>query len=190
MTVVWRMSKCWVDIFVILQQVTQIDHFYLQPKTSTAIERFVSLCFLQQEPSRHSVSPYIHDIPYVALQMFSGLLLNLLIFPVKTRQSKSIQSRYALHSWQNPMRLMWRPFWWVSWTRIESKSHLHFMKLTKPWKIHHFDGVYKETWGFSWAMLVSGRVHFLKLTAKAPEHGWLGDDPFILGFGLFSGANC
>ena len=26
------------------------------------------------------------------------------------------------------------------------------------WKIHHFDGIYKETWGFSWAMLVSGRV--------------------------------
>ena len=19
------------------------------------------------------------------------------------------------------------------------------------WKIHHFDGIYKETWGFSWA---------------------------------------
>ncbi len=37
-------------------------------------------------------------------------------------------------------------------------------------------------------MLVSGRVHFLKLTAKAPEHGWLRDDPFILGFGLFSGG--
>ncbi len=29
---------------------------------------------------------------------------------------------------------------------------------SSPWKIHHFDGIYKETWGFSWAMLVSGRV--------------------------------
>ena len=25
-------------------------------------------------------------------------------------------------------------------------------------KIHHFDGIYQERWGFSWAMLVSGRV--------------------------------
>jgi len=30
----------------------------------------------------------------------------------------------------------------------------------------------------------------LKLTAKAPENGWLEDDPFLLGPGLFSGANC
>ena len=29
----------------------------------------------------------------------------------------------------------------------------------------------------------------LKLTAKAPENGWLEYDPFLLGFGLFSGAN-
>ena len=28
----------------------------------------------------------------------------------------------------------------------------------------------------------------LKLTAKAPENGWLEDDPFLLGLGLFSGA--
>ena len=28
----------------------------------------------------------------------------------------------------------------------------------------------------------------LKLTAKAPENGWLEDDPFLLGFGNFSGA--
>ena len=26
------------------------------------------------------------------------------------------------------------------------------------WKIHHFNGIYQERWGFSWAMLVSGRV--------------------------------
>ena len=31
-------------------------------------------------------------------------------------------------------------------------------KLTKPWKIHHFDGIYQERWGFSWAMLVYQRV--------------------------------
>ena len=30
----------------------------------------------------------------------------------------------------------------------------------------------------------------LKLTTKAPENGWLEDDPFLLGLGLFSGANC
>ena len=28
----------------------------------------------------------------------------------------------------------------------------------------------------------------LKLTAKAPENGWLEDKPFLLGPGLFSGA--
>ena len=28
----------------------------------------------------------------------------------------------------------------------------------------------------------------LKLTSKAPENGWLEDDPFLLGVGLFSGA--
>ena len=26
------------------------------------------------------------------------------------------------------------------------------------WKIDHFDGIYQERWGFSWVMLVSGRV--------------------------------
>ena len=31
-------------------------------------------------------------------------------------------------------------------------------KLTWPWKIHHFDGIYQERWGFSWAMLVYQRV--------------------------------
>ena len=30
----------------------------------------------------------------------------------------------------------------------------------------------------------------LKLTAKAPENWWLEDNPFLLGFGLFSRANC
>ncbi len=30
----------------------------------------------------------------------------------------------------------------------------------------------------------------LKLTANAPRNGSLEDDPFLLGFGLFSGANC
>ena len=29
----------------------------------------------------------------------------------------------------------------------------------------------------------------LKLTAKAPENGWLEDDPFLFGVCLFSGAN-
>ena len=28
-----------------------------------------------------------------------------------------------------------------------------------PWKIHHFDGIYQERWGFSWAMLVYQRVY-------------------------------
>ncbi len=32
-------------------------------------------------------------------------------------------------------------------------------------KIHHFDGIYQERWGFSWAMLVSGRVIFRKLSS-------------------------
>ena len=31
-------------------------------------------------------------------------------------------------------------------------------------------------------------VPSLKLTIFAPENGWLEDDPFLLGFGLFSGA--
>ena len=31
-------------------------------------------------------------------------------------------------------------------------------------------------------------VSSLKLTAKAPENGWLEDKPFLLGPGLFSGA--
>ena len=30
----------------------------------------------------------------------------------------------------------------------------------------------------------------LKLSAEAPENGWLEDDPFLLGVCLFSGANC
>ncbi len=29
-------------------------------------------------------------------------------------------------------------------------------------KIHHFNGIYQERWGFSWAMLVSGRVTLTK----------------------------
>ena len=36
-------------------------------------------------------------------------------------------------------------------------------------KIHHFDGICKERWGFPWAMLVSGRVvHPGRLTACSP----------------------
>ena len=31
-------------------------------------------------------------------------------------------------------------------------------KLTWPWIISHFDGIYQKRWWFSWAMLVSGRV--------------------------------
>ena len=36
------------------------------------------------------------------------------------------------------------------------------LKLTVRWLENpsNFDGIYKETWGFSWAMLVSGRVFF------------------------------
>ena len=34
----------------------------------------------------------------------------------------------------------------------------------------------------------SDEVPSLKLTANAPENGWLEYDPFLLGFGLFSGA--
>ena len=37
-------------------------------------------------------------------------------------------------------------------------SPLPSCKLTWPWKIHHFDGIYQERWGFSWAMLVYQRV--------------------------------
>ena len=33
-----------------------------------------------------------------------------------------------------------------------------------------------------------GCLPSLKLTSKAPENEWLEDDPFLLGFGLFSGA--
>ena len=40
-------------------------------------------------------------------------------------------------------------------------SDLPSCKLTWPWKIHHFDGIYQEKWGFSWAMLVYQRVPFL-----------------------------
>ena len=41
---------------------------------------------------------------------------------------------------------------------------------------------------FHWTMIMGGRVPSLKLTAKAPKYGWLEYDPFLLGFGLFSGA--
>ena len=45
---------------------------------------------------------------------------------------------------------------------------VHSLKLTLPWKIHHFDGIYRERWGFSWAMSVSFRpgtwmFHVLKI---------------------------
>ena len=36
----------------------------------------------------------------------------------------------------------------------------------------------------------TSEIPSLKLTAKAPRNGWLEYDPFLLGFGLFSGANC
>ena len=38
--------------------------------------------------------------------------------------------------------------------------------------------------------LLSWSLQSLKLTAKAPENGWLEYDHFLLGPGLFSGANC
>ena len=43
------------------------------------------------------------------------------------------------------------------------KVLLPSLKLTWPMKIHHFDGIYWERLGFSWAMLVSGRVPIKKL---------------------------
>ncbi len=50
---------------------------------------------------------------------------------------------------------------------LPKKEGLHSCncKRTWPWKIHHFDGIYQERRGFSWAMLVSGRVHL----SKPPE---------------------
>ena len=35
------------------------------------------------------------------------------------------------------------------------------------WKIHHFDDIYQERWGFSWAMLVSGKVDILTCPLKS-----------------------
>ena len=61
--------------------------------------------------------------------------------------------------------------WWYVWKRqwtipfpsplwvfkmMGFLSNLPSVKLTQPWKIHHFDGIYQERWWFSWAMLVSG----------------------------------
>ena len=50
---------------------------------------------------------------------------------------------------------------------------------------------------FMSASILSGASNFgnrmvpsLKLTANAPENGWLEYDPFLLGVCLFSGANC
>ena len=41
---------------------------------------------------------------------------------------------------------------------VMMQNSLPSLKLTWPMKIHHFDGIYWERLGFSWAMLVSGRV--------------------------------
>ena len=42
--------------------------------------------------------------------------------------------------------------------------------------------------GFGNRLFFSPEIPSLKLTSKAPENGWLEYDPFLLGFGLFSGA--
>lgn len=33
-------------------------------------------------------------------------------------------------------------------------------------------------------------MHSRKLTKKTPESRWLGDDPFMMGFGLFEQGSC
>ena len=41
------------------------------------------------------------------------------------------------------------------WDLINSKGSpiLQALKTnSSPWKIHHFDGIYRERWGFVWAM--------------------------------------
>ena len=38
--------------------------------------------------------------------------------------------------------------------------------------------------------IASQATHLLKLTANAPENGWLEYDCFLLGPGLFSGTSC
>ena len=39
-------------------------------------------------------------------------------------------------------------------------------------KIHHFNGIYQERWGFSWAMLVSGRVTVWLNLAELDSNSW------------------
>ena len=45
-----------------------------------------------------------------------------------------------------------------------------------------------NTAGRNRAIRTTWDVPSLKLTAQAPVNGWLEYDPFLLGFGLFSGA--
>ena len=46
--------------------------------------------------------------------------------------------------------------------------------LQKPWKIHYFDGIYQERWGFSWAMLVSETLTKISQILQQPgiEVSW------------------
>ncbi len=52
-------------------------------------------------------------------------------------------------------------------------------------KIHHFDGIYQERWGFSWAMLVYQRVMFFTLNDNSMfflvNLSWFEHDSFKVG---------
>ena len=50
--------------------------------------------------------------------------------------------------------------------------------------------------GLLQSIAITGGLDFIpdiytpEVSQFAPENGWLEDDPFLLGFGNFSGANC
>ena len=62
--------------------------------------------------------------------------------------------------------------------------------LKKTWDFFHEFWNPKSSWSWGSMMFRISKKPSLKLTAKAPVNGWLENDPFLLGFGPFSGANC
>ena len=137
---------------------------------------------------RSSPSQPTHVIPLamspvlVASQASSGLLV--FVDPESVQQNQEHwkhRSELPLSPATRPTR--WDPQWPAEdlWKKNSTTIQLPSLKLTWPMEIHHFDDIYQERCGFSWAMLVSGRVTNGELLVWVGDLGYLGS---TYGFGL------
>ena len=131
--------------------------------------------WLKKLKNRFGAQPSIFDsrIYYIHPQK-PGKLLHLKLYPSKTK-GRNIKPNHQFLWLQN-----------VSFRRVYNKNRLYsFVKGSMAIASHS---------QVRWRIVLYGandkpRLQSLKLT-QPPKIGWFEDDPFLLGFGNFSGAKC